>query len=236
MILIITPTLNRPDRMRQRAREIRAATRVPYQLLYVTEARDRESHEQALMLRADGLASLVVNSHVPSYAGAVNAGYASAVRGQAPFTHVFTGADDLLFTPGWDILAMEVLISRPELRVAGTNDLHSPKVVSGESASHYLIDRRYIDGPGGVIDQPPGVVLCELYRHNFTDTEFTETAKSRDVWAPCLDAVVEHCHPIWGRGEWDYGYRKSQDPQRAFADGYTLTSRRHLWKTPRAVP
>ncbi len=228
MILIVIPTLNRPGKLRPLAENIRDATRTPYRVLYVTEAEDQKSWAEAMTLVTD-LAVPFVNNRKHSYAGAVNAGYAAAGDYGIPFTHVFTGADDLRFSPGWDVPALAVLAARPELRVTGTNDLHSPAVLAGEGASHYLIDRRYIDETGGVADQPPGLVQCEAYEHGFTDREFTETARARGVWAPCLDSVVEHRHPVWGQGAWDDGYRKSQDVQRAIADGLVLISRRQLW-------
>lgn len=232
MILVIIPTLGRSRKLRALAYNIRDVTGTFTRVLYVIENEDLESYAEALALLEQGIAYFHVNDRSSSYSGAVNSGYSYAVTVKAalPFTHVFLGADDLLFSPGWDIFALRSLSADSRLRVSGTNDLHSPAVVAGDGASHFLVDRRYIDETGGVIDGPPGTILCERYAHGFTDREFFETARARGVWTASLDSHVEHCHPAWGRGEWDAGYDKSQDPQRAFSDAGILMSRRHLWE------
>lgn len=229
MILVIVPTYHRPHKMRPLAENVAAATGVPSAVMYVTEAEDVNSVTESAALIRDGVAAGCTNGRKHTFAGAFNHGYAMAVEQDIPFTHVFVGADDIWFSEGWDLLALSALAADHRLRVAGTNDLHNAAVVAGQMATHYLIDRRYIDEVGGVIDQPPGMVQCEAYAHNYTDTEFCETARARGVWAPCLEAVVEHCHPVWGRGQWDEGYAKSQGGMGA--DSVIFATRRHLWET-----
>jgi hypothetical protein len=232
LILVIVPTLGRPGKLCPLAGNIRDATKSDVVTLFVLEPEDDASWDAAVEL--EGLALIARNSRKRNWSGAVNSGYASACYYQVPFTHVLAGADDLRFADGWDVPALGLLASRPELRVAGTNDLHNPSVLAGHEATAYLIDRRYIDETGGVADQPPGTVQCDAYRHNFTDTEFVATARARGVWAPCLDSVVEHCHPAFGLAGWDDGYRMSQDPAGFAADEAVFRSRRRLWEN--AVP
>lgn len=169
------------------------------------------------------------NTRKACYAGALNSGYWSVdvepdVSG---FSYVFAAADDLHFSDGWDEPALATFVAQPQIRVVGTNDLHNPYVLAGEHATAYLIDRRYIDLRGGVVDEPAGIVHCEKYNHNYADTEFIETAKVRGVFAPCLESVVEHLHPVWGCGDWDEGYRRSQ--QGMARDGEMFAHRQHLW-------
>ncbi len=90
---------------------------------------------------------------------------------------------------------------RDPVQVVGTNDLLNTDVLQGTHATHYLIDRRYIDQAGGVPGAPPGIVLFEGYGHNFTDTEFIAVARARGVFAPCLASVVEHVHFFAGKAE-----------------------------------
>jgi hypothetical protein len=231
LILVIIPTLGRPGKLRPLAENIRDATRSPVIPLFVIEDDDDASLDAVPGLTAAGLGRVTWNGRKHNWSGAVNSGYASAASLGYPFTHVLPGADDLRFADGWDIPALDLLASRPELRVAGTNDLHNAAVLAGHEATAYLIDRRYIDGPGGVAGQPPGIVQCEDYRHNFTDTEFVCTARARGVWAPCLDSVVEHCHPAFGLAGWDDGYRMSQDPAGFAADEAIFRYRRCLWES-----
>jgi hypothetical protein len=234
LILVVIPTLGRPSRLRPLAENIRDATKSPVRTLFVIEDEDDASLGAVTDLVQDGLARLTWNARKRNWSGAVNSGYATAASLGYPFTHVLAGADDLRFADGWDVPVLDMLDRDPLLRVTGTNDLHNAAVLSGQEATAYLIDRRYIDGPGGVAGQPPGIVQCEDYRHNFTDTEFVCTARARGVWSPCLDSVVEHRHPAFGLADWDDGYRMSQDPAGFAADAAVFAARRHLWEN--AVP
>jgi hypothetical protein len=233
VILVIIPTLNRPGKMRPLAENIRDATRADSAVMFVTEPDDLASQE--VVPAVTGLAVTTVNRRKRNWAGALNSGYLTAAGLAIPFTHVLPGADDLWFADGWDVPALAAMAADPELRVAGTNDLHNPNVLSGQEATAYLIDRHYIDEAGGVADQPPGIVQCEEYRHNYTDTEFTATARARGVWTPCLESVVEHRHPAWGMAEWDDGYFMSQDPQQFAVDANVYSTRRHLWESIQPV-
>ena len=64
-------------------------------------------------------------------------------------------------------------------------------------ATHMLIDRTYIEDPGAALDESPGTVMFEGYGHHYGESELVSLAIHRDVFAPCLDAVVEHMH--WSR-------------------------------------
>ena len=229
VILIVIPTLNRSSKLRTLAENVRDATTSDNRVLFVVEAEDEASFAVGVSLRDDGLAALVVNNRTRCYAGAINSGYAAAVSEHIPFTHVLICADDVLFYSGWDVPALAVLAKRPEFQVAGTNDLHDPYVVAGKMASHYLIERSYIDEAGGVIDQPPGIVLCEAYLHGAACAEFHETACARGAWTPCLDSIVEHRHPAYGIGEWDASYEKNRSAGTAAADESAFLTRRPLW-------
>ena len=226
LILVIIPTLGRAGKLRPLAENIRDATTSPVSVMFVTEPDDLASQASG----TNDLAVTVVNQRKRNWSGAVNSGYGSAARAGIPFTHILPGADDLRFADGWDEPALDVLKQDPALRAVGTNDLHNAAVLAGHEATAYLIDRRYVDDVGGVIDQPPGIVQCDVYRHNFTDTEFVATARARGVWSPCLDSVVEHCHPAFGLADWDEGYRMSQDPAGFAADAAVFSARRRLWE------
>jgi hypothetical protein len=110
--------------------------------------------------------------------------------------------------------------------VFGTNDLGNPDVLNGSHATHYLIRRSYADNPGACVSGPQSV-LWEGYQHNFTDTELIETAKSRGVFVPVLDSVVEHLHPAWHKAAWDSTYEKMLAGNSA--DGREFQARCHLW-------
>jgi hypothetical protein len=112
--------------------------------------------------------------------------------------------------------------------VVGTNDLGNKRTVRGEHSTHTLVRRSYIDTVGGVIDQPPGVLLNEQYPHSWVDDEFIQTAMARGVYAHAYDSHVEHMHWLWGKGEDDPTYALGAAGHRA---GKRLFyARRHLWQ------
>jgi hypothetical protein len=153
------------------------------------------------------------------YARKINAGYRHTTE-----PHIFTGADDLQFHPGWYEAATAHL--RPGIGVVGTNDLGSPRVIAGDHATHSLVTREYADRHG-TIDQP-GAILCEAYWHEFVDDELVGTAKRRGAFAMALDSKVAHLHPNWDPSiPIDGLYAQQQTRMRASRPLYQR--RRQLW-------
>ena len=221
MITVLVPTWHRPHRIPPLVANIHAATRTGAQVVVIAEDDD----SPALALAEGGLdgATLAINTRKRNFAGALNTGYAYATG-----DYVFTGSDDLWFSPGWDEAALAVFAADPALRVVGTNDLGNPGVLAGLTSTSHLIDRRYIDEVGAVAGQPPGIVVCEDYGHEYTDTELVATAKARGVYAPCLASIVEHRHTIFGKAPWDETYARTRAA--SAGDGAIFESRRHLWE------
>lgn len=207
MITVIIPTLGRPGRMQAVACNIAEATHSPVWPVFVVEASDVDSCEEAARLAQAGLCGWCANMRTPNYAGAVNTAclVLDSLGGTPGSPYVFLGADDVLFHDGWDTPALAAMTG--DVRVVGTNDLFNPHVLAGNHATHYLIDRRYLADEGGVADEP-AMVLFEGYLHEFTDTEFIATARYRGVFVACLSSVVEHLHPLAGKAEVDSTYAK----------------------------
>jgi hypothetical protein len=191
-------------------------------VLLVTEDSDRASCLEATRLEELGLCAWTPNERKKNYAGSVNTAYRNI---PGSIQYLFLAADDLDFRSGWDVPALEKM--QGDVRVVGTNDLHNPYVLQNIHATHYLIDRRYLEDPGGVPGEDPGNVLFEGYDHNYTDTEFIDAAKARGVFAPCLESVVEHLHVDWGLASWDETYAKGH--ANVHGDLPIFKSREHLW-------
>lgn len=154
---------------------------------------------------------------VGDYATKINRGV-----GETDEPLLFTGADDLLFHPGWFASALAAL--HPGVGVVGTNDLGNPRVTSGDHATHFLVTREYTKL--GTIDQR-GMLMCPLYPHEFVDDEFVGTAKHRCAWAMALDSHVEHLHPNWGKAKTDALYQ--QQPARMRRGQAIYRRRLRLW-------
>src|SRR5260370_25978424 len=105
-------------------------------------------------------------------------------------------ADDVKFHPGWLDQALAAA-AHSSADVVGTNDVHNPRVIAGEHATHPMIRRSYVDEHGGSWDGPK-VLAHEGYRHWFTDDEIVTAAKQRGTWAAAPYAKVEHLHPLFG--------------------------------------
>lgn len=212
---IIIPTYGRAGKLAALAENIDDATVTPHRILFAVEAEDTDS---IAAVKALGLEP-VINEGQANYAGACNTGY---YRGGNDL--LFAGADDLIFHPGWDTAAIAKLDGW--FGVIGTADLLNPYVAAGSHATHYLIERWYLDGIGGVVDIGPGSFLYEGYDHQYTDTEFIGTAKARARFRPCFESVVEHRH--WLRtGEMDATAHKTQ--LRIEQDAALYDTRRQLW-------
>jgi hypothetical protein len=66
-------------------------------------------------------------------------------------------------------------------------------------------------------------VAHEGYRHWYVDDEIVFAAKQHGVWAMAPLSVVEHLHPMVGKGADDEVYRLGQS--HADADGATFEAR-----------
>lgn len=141
-----------------------------------------------------------INQRSGNYAGAINTAYFKTKE-----KYFFCGADDLDFRPGWLEKCLEKMVD--PIKVVGTNDLHNRDVLHARHATHYLVSREYIKKHSGVFDKK-NLVLPENYSHNWTDREFIEVAKLRKVFAPCMEAVVEHLHWAWRLSTKDETYKK----------------------------
>jgi glycosyltransferase involved in cell wall biosynthesis len=111
---------------------------------------------------------------------------------------LFLGADDLRFHPDWFDNAKHAALTT-QRRVVGTQDLGNSRVISGNHATHSLVNRSYIDQHGTIDER--GKVLHEGYMHTWVDDEFIATAKHRDEFVFCFESVVEHLHPDWRKAD-----------------------------------
>ena len=135
------------------------------------------------------------------YSRKINHGYRESER-----AWILLGAQDIRFHPGWDIAALECAVATGK-RVIGTNDIGNPDSFRrGSFSTHALVARSYADEQGTV--DGPGMLVTEVYDHNWVDRELAETAQRRGEWHFCRASVVEHLHPHWGKGVMDYTYKK----------------------------
>lgn len=226
LLEILTPTLWRHDRLAGHVANIHDTTRADHVVTFIAEPDDTATIDTVEQLvDSDASVRLVVNEGARNTAGAYNT---AARHSSASFW--FFGADDLRYHSGWDDSALALMVD--PIMVVGTNDLAGhPEVLAGTAATHYLVDAGYIRTQGGTVDQGPGIVHFEGYPHWGPDSEIVGVARSRGVFAPCLDSVVEHLHWLTGKAPMDRTY---EDKRGQHGTAFLIyEQRRPMWEDSR---
>ena len=200
MIAILVPVLGRAQQIKPLLASISQATSNEHRVVFIFSPGDEAISE------AEGTsATILVTSWRPEradYAKKLAFGFEST---DEPW--LFQGATDLVFYPEWDVHALRVA-SRGRCQVIGTNDLGNPLVKRGRHSTHSLFSREYIMHWGGTSDGT-GLIFSEAYDHQWTDSEFIETAVRRRQFCFAKRSIVEHLHPHWGKAEMDDTYEKA---------------------------
>ena len=195
---VLCPVLRRP--VHGMLRSLEHATSEPFQVYFLCSPGDEQVEP-------------CIQTGYPTFVMEWEAGRADyAMKMNFGFRHsegewLFQGADDIRFSPGWDVEALRVA-RETGAQVIGTNDLHNPAVLHKAHATHVLFSRAYIVEYGGTFDGS-GTVFSEAYDHQYVDNEFIELAKQRRRWAFSEHSHVEHLHPVWGLAAWDETYEKA---------------------------
>jgi len=198
MIDVVCPVLGRPANAQPLVESIRANTTVDHRIWFLCSPDDNEQQTATMVTDAD----FVLIAHWPAgtgdYAKKINHAYKAIGRTPHPGEWVFTGADDITFTPGWDVEILKVA-ERTGAGMVGSNDQANPLVKRGRHSTHSLFSRAYIDSVGGTFFDGPGIVYAECYDHQWIDTEAVKAAMDRGQWAFAHNSVVAHHHPIYDR-------------------------------------
>lgn len=214
-LVVLVPMLGRPHRVAPLVDSIRATTD-GCMILFCTSPGDIKVHQA---IQDAQCPRIEVNfQQVGDYARKINTGLRVTTQ---PL--IFCGADDLLFHPGWFTAATAQLTGT--IGVVGTNDLGSPRVMSGQHSTHSLVTRHYAETMG-TIDRP-GEIFHEGYWHEYVDDEQVATAQFRGMFAFAPDAHVEHLHPNWGKAPNDGLY--IQQRRRMAIGRQVFNQRKRMW-------
>ena len=225
MLDIICPALGRPANAQPFVDSLVASTTVPFTLTFMCSPND-EAEIRACDLTGEGIYIVEWQPGPADASKKWNLGY---TLGNYP--HVFTAADDVTFTPGWDVEILKVA-ERTGAGMVGSNDQANPLVKRGRHSTHSLFSRAYIDSVGGTFFDGPGVVYHEGYDHQWIDTEAVKAAMDRGQWAFAMNSVVAHHHPIYDRSvAMDDTYRRALGD--ASADKRLYTERLKKWSASR---
>lgn len=197
MIDVLIPVLARPHRVEPLLENITSSTKVALRVIFLCSTGDAKEIEA---VERSGAEYLLFDGPPANgqYAKKINLGYRSSKH---PW--LLLGADDLRFHSGWAEAALRKASTRHH--VVSMNDKANAFVRQGILATHSLVRRSYIDEKGCSLDGP-GIVYHEGYSHNFVDCELSVIARQRGVFVYASDAVLEHLHPVFGKGKHDAVY------------------------------
>lgn len=214
-LVVIVPVLGRPHHIEPLLESL-YSTVPDAEVVFMTSPTDYEPKKEIKRL-GERLID-VRYERTGDYARKINVGYKHT---KEPL--MFLAATDLKFHPDWYENAISKLSDK--IHVVGTNDLGNPDVLQGVHSTHTLVTRQYVN-KFGTIDEPRKV-LHEGYLHEWVDNEFVNTAKKREAFSMAMDSIVEHLHPLWGKGEWDENYAMTDDRVRRGVRYYR--TRKKLW-------
>lgn len=232
-VAVIVPVLRRPQNAEPFMRSLRASTGLA-RAYAICEPDDEQTAKAwgsagANIIWGDDERVSGTEAVAHTFAEKVNLGYRQTGFHNEPW--LFLTGDDVRFHAGWLDHAQHVADAL-QADVVGTNDLANPRVLAGDHGTHLLVRRSYVDQVGASWDGP-GVVACEAYHHWYVDDEIVTAAKQRGVWQCALGSVVEHNHPLFGKGEDDDVYALGQ----SFAEDDKATWLSRLAaNTPEATP
>lgn len=216
-LAIFLPTYKRPGSLQRVATNIEEATTTSFTLYFGLE---RDDHAGIAAAKATG--HKVVINRFWDYQGNWH-GYSNTIQtmyevSKEPF--LIHANDDFLFHHNWNEVPL-AMFDRPDLMVVGLKQTEGD--THGSAIS--MFRRKYIEDMSGVIDMPNRVFYP--YNHNYIDTEFTQTAQFRNVWAQCDPRVITHLHPGFTGAPKDATYLKNEAT--VHLDQETFEGRRHLW-------
>lgn len=212
-IAIYLPTYKRPQALAAVAKNIEETTKHPFNLYFGLEPDDEEGIAAAEVTGHQ----VVVNKYEPGYANTIQTIY--EMTKEPFFIHA---NDDFEFLPDWDEIPLSMFDS-DWVMVVGMKQTEGD--IHGSAIS--MTRRTYIEEQSGVVDIPSRVFYP--YGHNYVDTEFTQTAQARKVWAMCDKRVINHLHPGFTGKDKDATHHKNDAT--ANIDGQTFESRKHLWES-----
>jgi glycosyltransferase involved in cell wall biosynthesis len=214
-VAVLIPTLGRPHKLKENVDNLFSVTgRDEIDIVFIIEPDDEASLKAAEQLEC----LIVLNERTKNYAGAIN----TAVN-VLDHRYFYAAADDFNFHPNW---LPPLLEKSKQYGIVGSDDLGNPNVKAGNFAVSYLVSRWYI--PYACIGYPDCLVY-EGYKHNYTDTELSQTAIHRGQYYFCAESVVEHMHPAWGKAGFDKTYERSLDQSLMDIDDAEFRRRSGLW-------
>jgi hypothetical protein len=203
-IAIIVPVMRRPQNVARLIESHANSGCSGFTTLYFVADVDDQLELDELH-RCD--ANVIVNyAELKTFAVKCNLGYRET---EEPW--MLLVGDDVRFNWHW---AHDAFAEDDGSSMISTNDLMNRAVMKGLHATHPLIRRAWADERGASWDGA-GTVCHNGYSHWYVDNEWTAVAQFDGEFRYAPEAIVEHLHPLSGKGENDDVYRLGQSTSEA---------------------
>jgi len=184
----------------------------PGQMVLITDDGDDPRDVEEALGEFKDLVRIFGSGDKETWAQKIQIGYLNTAE---PF--MFYGADDITFAADWWRDPLRML--HAGYVVVGTNDMHNPRVIVGQHATHFFVSRAYVTEEGATVDGP-GWAAPTVYRHCYADDEIIQLATARHRWGPCLTSMVPHHHWLWGEAPNDPVYMIGDSAMKADHETY----------------
>jgi hypothetical protein len=198
-VAILVPVMRRPQnvlRMLSSLDESGCADRCT--IYFIADADDELELDELQRCSAN---VIVNHSELRTFAVKCNLGYRET---DEPW--MLLVGDDVRFGMHW---VDDAFAEDDGSSLISTNDMLNRGVMRGLHATHPLIRRSWADQRGASWDGA-GTVCHDGYRHWYVDNEWTAVAQYDREFRYAPEAIVEHLHPLAGKGHDDEVYRLGQ--------------------------
>lgn len=168
-------------------------------MVLVIDRDDPAFHEyEELQAMPELLAGRVKIWHGPHTPGMVGALNAAAAEFAPHFRYLgFVGDDNRFRTPGWDKRIVH------ELDAVNGGMGFCNDYIRNDIPTHIFMSSS--------IPQTLGWMALPTCTHLYIDNAWRAIGDAIDRLFYFEDIVIEHLHPMWGKGQWDEGYRRVND-------------------------
>jgi hypothetical protein len=195
-ILVFCPSRGRPDKMREAAASLISTRRNgDTELVVVLDIDDPTANDY---MKRDAPYRFLQIEHAGGMVAALNAAVAKVLAEESgPTILGFIGDDHRFRTDGWDTRIREAL--------------EQPGFAYGEDLFQHsrLPTQVFISRP---IVEALGYFALPDCHHLYVDDAWMALGQATDSIHFLPDVVIEHMHPLIGKGEWDEGYKRVNAP------------------------
>jgi hypothetical protein len=216
-LVVITPSRGRPQALNELAWAVGQTTDSRVKVLALVDDDDPQRDNYQRIERTFGMPGTLTIQYGPrdTLTGWTNKAATQLLKDSDPPRYLASlGDDHRPRTPNWDRRLIEAIEGIGGSGIAYGNDLmHGQNLPTSWVVSADIV-------------QAVGWMMLPTCDHLFVDNAVLELGRAAGRIAYRPDVVIEHLHPLAGKGKWDSSYQESNAPGRYDADGTAFAA----WK------